>query len=484
MGEFPKEAGPDRPAAEYRPVALLLTQYWDALTHYWRGVQAWNRLEMGVADREVASALQIDPSFALARVTLAELRSFQERWGDARRETMAAQKSATGLTEIDRLRLEALLARASAKPFEERKHLQSLVSRLPHRREYVYELAESYFHTADLDQAIQKYKDALKLDEDYALAYNHLGYCYAWKGDFQNAAIALNRYHEIDKSANSFDSRGDVYMHAGDYSSAADMKRQALDRDPSLYYAKRGLAYVHIVQGQHKAAAKILQDAIAATPDASQKASLLTALAFLHYRQGEFANCRAACDKALALRASTEFDDRKVELTWLASMAAVETRNIAVARAGLSKLRSAVDAKSITEMNYKPVFKYWLLLSMRLDAEESRGEQVEKAMADLNWIKDKLGYWASPFDRAFCFDQAGIALEKAGRKPQAEQAYLNALAYNGHYTRARFHLGALLLSQDRKPEAKENLEQAVAEWKDADHNLAELLEARRLLRQT
>ncbi len=476
MGEFP-----DRPAAEYRPAALLLTQYWDALTHYWRGVQAWNRLEMGAADREVTSALQIDPSFALARVTLAELRSFQERWGDARSETMAAQKSATGLTEIDRLRLEALLARASAKPFEERKYLQALVSRLPHRREYVYELAESYFHTADLDQAILKYRDALKLDDNYALAYNHLGYCYAWKGDFQNAAIALNRYHEIDKSANSFDSRGDVYMHAGDYASAAEMKRQAVERDPSLYYAKRGLAYIHIFQGQHRAAEKLLHAAIASTPDASQKSGFLSALAFLYYRQGDFANCKATCEKAIALRASTEFDDRNIELTWLMSMAALETKNLPQARAGLAKLRSAIDAKSITEMNYKPVFKYWLLLSMRLDAEEGKGEQVEKAMSDLNWIKDKLGYWASPFDRAFCFDQAGIALEKAGRKPQAEQTYLNALAYNSHYTRARFHLGALRLSQGRKSEGKENLDVALAEWKDADPSLAELLEARRLL---
>ncbi len=66
--------------------------------------------------------------------------------------------------------------------------------------ENLYELAESYFHTADVDEAIGKYQDALSLDSDFALAYNHLAYCYSWKGEHVLALAAARRYLELDHS--------------------------------------------------------------------------------------------------------------------------------------------------------------------------------------------------------------------------------------------------------------------------------------------
>jgi serine/threonine protein kinase/tetratricopeptide (TPR) repeat protein len=467
--------------AEVRPAVQLLTQYWDALRHYWRGVQAWNRLEIGLADREIVSALQIDPSFALARVTLAELRAFQERWDEARNEILAAQKSTAGLTETDRLRIEALLARVSSQPFEERKHLQKLIGLQPYKREYTFELAESYFHTGDVEEAILKYRDALKLDDRYALAYNHLGYCYAWKGDHANALAALRRYLEIDKSPNAYDSLGDVYMHAGDYANALEMKRRALEGDPSLYYAKRGMAFISILQGRLADAEKQLQAEMTAATDDNTKADLSSALAYLRYRQGDFAAARRVCEQGLTLVAGSVYDDRVVELTWLKGMADLETRNLPSARAALARLERAIAAKGINETNFKPMYKFALLLRIRLLAENGKPDDVEKAVSDLSWVKDKLGYWATPYDRAFSFDVAGRALEKVGRISPAEDAYRNALIYNPHFPLAHFHLASLLLNKGDRAGVREHLQAALSSWKDADANLPEYLAAHQML---
>jgi len=477
------EVEPAGGAVEVKPAAQLLTQYWDALRHYWRGVQAWNRLEIGLADREIVSALQIDPSFALARVTLAELRAFQERWEESRNQILAAQKSSAGLTEIDRLRMDALLARVSSQPFEERKHLQKLIGMQPYKREYTFELAESYFHTGDVEEAILKYRDALRLDERYALAYNHLGYCYAWKGDHQNALAALNRYLEIDNSPNAYDSLGDVYMHAGDYAQAVEMKRRALAGDPDLYYAKRGMAFIHILQGRHAEAAKMLQAEIAATEDKATKADLFSALGYFYYSRREFDRAGRTCEQGLALFDGGEYDDRQVELTWLKGMADLEQRNFTAARAALAKLEKAIAARGINETNYKPMYKFALLLRLRLNAEDRNLQELDKGISDLNWVKDKLGYWATPYDQAFCFDMAGAALERGGRTPQAEEAYRHALAYNPNFALARFHLGSLLLNKGDRSGAREQFQAAVAAWRDADANLSELLTAQQLLQK-
>jgi serine/threonine protein kinase/tetratricopeptide (TPR) repeat protein len=481
LGLYEPESPPN--AAEIKPASQLLTQYWDALRHYWFGVRAWRRLEIGLAEREIVSALQIDPSFALARMTLAELRAFQERWEDARAETLAAQKAAAGLTETDRLRMDALLARVSSQPFEERKHLQRLIGLQPFRREYVFELAESYFHTADVDDAILKYRDALKLDEGYALAYNHLGYCYAWKGDHPNALAALNRYLEIDKSANAYDSLGDIYMHAGEYAKAAEMKQRALQEDPGLYYAKRGLAFISILEGRQAAAEKQIQAALSADPDDTTKADLYGTLGFLHYRRRDFKAALLACEQGLRLAGGGEYDDRRIELTWLQGMAHLEIGDLGSARAALAKLEKAIDAKSINETNYKPMYKFALLLRMRIRAEEGKPEEVEKEISDLSWIKDKLGYWASPYDQAFCFDVAGTAFEKLGRRSQAEDAYRSALAYNGNFPLAHFHLGRLLLSEGDRTKAREQFQILLDKWEGADPDVPELTAARQDLKK-
>ena len=135
-----------------------------------------------------------------------------------------ARRQAGALTEVDQLRVEAFLARVFGKPFEERVYLQRLIGLQPQKREYLYELAESYFHTADVDDAIGKYQDALSLDDRYALAYNHLAYCYSWRGEHQRALEAGRRYLELHHSANAYDSLGDAYMQSGDYAKAEEMK--------------------------------------------------------------------------------------------------------------------------------------------------------------------------------------------------------------------------------------------------------------------
>ena len=97
----------------------------------------------------------------------------------------------------------------------------------------MYELAESYFHTADVDEAISKYQDALSLDNKYELAYNHLAYCYSWRGDHAQALVACRRYLELDPSANAYDSLGDAYMQGGNYAKAEEMKSKAMQMDPA-----------------------------------------------------------------------------------------------------------------------------------------------------------------------------------------------------------------------------------------------------------
>ncbi len=467
----------------YRPSVQLLSRHWDALRHYWQGAQAWKRLDKSVAEKELRSALEIDSSLALAHLTLGEVREFQNQWDAAQSEIVAARKQSSSLTEIDQLRVEAFLARVTGKPFEERVHRQKLIGLQPYRKEYFYDLAESYFHTADVNEAISKYLDALKLDPRYALALNHIGLCYSWKGEHSRAFEALNRYHEIDNSSNSLDSLGDAYMNAGIYDKASAMKAEALKRDPLLYYASRSLALINLLLGRNRSAEQSFKTLLAQTEDRTEKARYYSSLADLYLRRRDLTQASQMCSAGLRLTKPGQIDAPSDELIWLSGLIELERNNLPAAKRVLADLRTLIEANSISAMNYKPVYKYYLHILASILAREGNAQEAAAVLNDLKWIKDKFGYWSTPFDRAFMMDAIGALYEKLKNPQEAEAAYRDALSYNSNYAVARFHLARLLHGGWRNREALAELQEFQRQWIEADPDLPEMSAASRILSQ-
>jgi tetratricopeptide (TPR) repeat protein len=466
----------------YRPAILLLSNNLDALRRYWQGSLAWHHLDMATAEREFRSALEIDPTFALAHLLLGEVRVFQNQWSDAQWQIQAAQEESGSLTEVDRLRINALLARVSGKIFDERAQLEKLIGLKPHRAEYVYELAESYFHTADVREAIDKYLEALALDESYALAYNHLGYCYAWKGDHALALQALTRYQKIDPSTNAYDSLGDAYMLAGEYDKAEEMKRKAAEKNGNLYFVKRSLVFLDILRGRNRAAREKLDELVSEDIDDLERARFLAVAAFFHYRLGELKPALQACNQGLMLlKDGLSSDAPRDELVWLQGLIELDRRNIPAAKAALAQLRKMLDANSITALNYKPAYKHYLHLLARICAEEGKKDEALLALKDLEWVKDKFGYWSTLYDHAFMMDSVGQIFEKLGSLQDAALSYRDALSYNPQFALAHFHLGRLLLRAGRNPEARDELKLFRSEWATADANAPEIVAAEQML---
>jgi len=408
------------------------------------------------------------------------VRVFQNQWDAAQSEILAARGQAGALTEVDQLRVEAFLARVFGKPFEERVYLQKLIGLQPYKREYLYELAESYFHTADVDEAIGRYQDALSLDSRYALAYNHLAYCYSWKGEHAKALEACRHYLELDRSANAYDSLGDALMQAGDYAKAEEMKSKAIQMDPQMYYASRNLAFVEMMIGRYQAATERLKLLFAATDDKVQKAQYYAALAYLYYRKGDLETALKMCEQGLRQLGSVQYDSPHDELIWMTGMIQLKRHDLPAARLALGQLRSILDTNLITAMNYKPAYKYYLHLLAWILADEGKIPEAAAAINDLKWIKSKLGYWSTPYDRAFFFNDIGQIYEKMKQPSDAEQAYRDVLDYNPHYAISHLHLARLLKAKGSSADARREMEAFWTEWQRADPDAVETIEARRI----
>ncbi|MBN1570939.1 MAG: protein kinase [Acidobacteria bacterium] len=467
---------------DYRSAVQLLSPRWNAVRHYYSGAKAWERLEMSTAEREFRSALEIDPNLALAHLKLGEVRVFQNQWDAAQSAILSARKQAESLTEADQYRVEAFLARVFGKPFDEQIHFQKLIELQPFNKDNLYELAESYFHTAEVDEAISKYQDALSLDGNFARAYNHLAYCYSWKGEHAKALAACRRYLELDPSANAYDSLGDAYMQAGDYLKAREMKLKAILLDPQMYYASLNLGYIELLCGRNRAAEKHLKSFLEA-PDYIIRARYYAALAFLYYRAGDLDAAMKMCEKGFEMAGPVQYDAPHDELIWESGMIQLKRRNLPAAHRALSQLRNILNSNLITAMNYKPSYKYYLHLLAGISAEEGNLQEAAAAIKDLKWIKTKLGYWSTPYDQAFFLDAIGQIYERMNRMPDAQDAYHEALSYNRHYALARFHLAKLLKNAGSLDEARRETAIFLTEWQMADPDCMEMVEARQIMAQ-
>jgi tetratricopeptide (TPR) repeat protein len=152
------------------------------------------------------------------------------------------------------------------------------------------------------------------------------------------------------------------------------------------------------------------------------------------------------------------------------------------AQEAVAKLGNIINSGSINPTNYKPAYKFWKHLSAKVLAEEGRYQDAAAALNDIDFIKNKLGYWSTPYDFAFFFDEVGQIYERMRKHKEAESYYLAALAYNPHYALAQFHLARFYKSRGNHNDARRELQSLRIELMKADPDMPEVALMRQMRR--
>ena len=436
----------------------IVTFSLDALDSYLRGEEAWKKLDSDAAFFEFRTALEIDPGFSLAHIRMAEVLAFRFDQGGARTHLEQALTQKERLIEVDRLRLQALLARLDSKPAEERQYLGKLIEQYPFKKEYHYEFAESYFHCGDAEEAIKHYQKALELDGNYSLAHNHIAYCYSWIGDHARALGHFQKYQLLDQSANSFDSLASCYTFQGDCSRALDILEEGIRLDPKLDYLFGNSAWNHVLMGSLGKAGEAARQQAEVTTWEYRRMDTQFLLAYIELMRGKRESSVRLLSPVLDYYSGEQYQNRLDEYPnipfWLCGVIAAENRDEKKLHDIISKFERKIADNGVSSTNFCSIFKFYVHLMALEGWLRKDPNWVAKYVEEGKRIRVKMGYWGSFFNLPYFYCQYADLLFKTNRPEEAEAILNEANGYNGQYAGTHLGLAEVFLARGDRESAR------------------------------
>jgi serine/threonine protein kinase/Tfp pilus assembly protein PilF len=455
-----------------RTPAQIASPSLDALAHFLKGERAWDKLDADTALYEYRTALENDPDFSLAYLKLAEVLTFRSDWEGARQNLQQALSRKDRLIANDFLKLDGLLARIDSRPAEERQAIGKLVEEFPFKKEYHYELAESYFHCGDADEAVKHYTRALELDPDYALAHNHIAFCYSWIGDHKQAEEHFRRYVELDHTGNSYDSLASGFMFAGRYDDAIDALQKGMEISPNLDYLYGNMSRNCILKGALSLATQAAEKQIALAKLANTKMDAQFISAYIEYLRGNRQRCRNKMAPVREFFSRDAFSRRLDEAPnapfWLLGVMAAEEGDLQAVRDQISMMEKKIAENNVSATNYFPIYKFYVHLKAIEGLLERDTNKVLINVEEGRRMRNKMGYWGSLFDLTFFFNQYARILISQQQFDKALSLLTEALSYNPNSACCRLCLTEIYLQKQEKGKAQEELQKVSELLSQAD----------------
>jgi serine/threonine protein kinase/Tfp pilus assembly protein PilF len=514
--EIATGAGLSERSVEMAPLAVAsyTTSSMDAYHYFLRGKEDYHLFYHQDAKRFLEKAIALDSSFAAAHAYLAfTLYALNE--GEAtERAIRNAMLYAPRASERERLIIEATHA--------------FMIERDDRRLGLGYRITGAY------ELAAVELKKALKLDPDYAVALNELGYVYVALQQYEQALECFQHQVSVRPGdANPMDSMAELYFIMGKLDEAIARYREVLEINPDFYVSYLPMSYALALRGDLTEALRSVDMFISSAPTAGLKGEAHCVRAVYCLLGGQYRQATVDLGKArdfastAGSRAWNEWiglvegwvlfehkdydgsrgamekyydyylkDDPSSEAHRIArqecSFTLLDLRQgrLAQARSRLATIDSlmpSVDPNEKRELR----FHRNILYAEALVVQDSAAKAIQ--------LVDEAGLPATPSMGSWDMIQYNLpilrntrarAFLKLGERDKAIGEYERIVRFDSTsgdhripIPKHRFTLAKLYEEKGEYERAKEQYELFLESWKKADKNLPEIAEARRRLKK-
>ena len=285
----------------------VTTHSFDAYKYYQKGIEEIRRWNFSEGMQHLREAVQLDSTFAMAYGKLAlymGIFKLLDPFSDLSRERKLvgqAQKYIYKTTDKERRYIEKIaylfhrdykicldLAKAMARDYPNDKDMW-----------YFLGLGQDCF-AGDYNEAIRAYTRALEIDPQAGFIYNVLAYSYSSMNEDDKAISAVRKYISLQPEViNTYDSAFEIYLMAGRYDDAYQVCEEALRVNPQWLNFRQMQSYIHLFRGESEAARRLNRDITGLWPSA--KFDLIHDLGCFNLYEGKYRAAGSEFQKAVRL---------------------------------------------------------------------------------------------------------------------------------------------------------------------------------------
>ena len=395
----------------------ITTSSEEARAAFLKGRDLNEKLRFSDARTEFERAVELDPSFGLALVNLANTQPTARQFNEVMARAVAV---ADNVSKGERLIILASAAAGHGDNTEQIAHLKELAELYPEDERAQTFYGNAFFGTQEWAKAIVALEAATKINPSFSQPYNQLGYSYKFLEKYDRAETAFKKYIElIPDDPNPYDSYAELLLKMGRYEESVTMYRKALAIDPSFATAHYGIATDYDLLHQPAKSHAQLATALAAAKDDGQRRGAMFASTVTFAHAGDFASARKEIEKQYELSVASRDTINMIGDRVLLGTLALETGEVAAADRAFSDARNLVESTvTIPEANRANQRRFQLFLRGRLAL----------AQKDIDGARKWSDEFAAAANASGSAGQKRLVHELAGQIALAQKDYAKAVA--------------------------------------------------------
>ena len=218
----------------------------EAYNYFLKGNEAGSKLYWEESRKHLEKAVEIDPTFALAHMSLTwayRVLGENQAWATAWEKAKTYSHKAS---DKDRRFIEAGYIYWIEQDQEQGiQMVLQLTEDYPKEKDFYHILGWHYQQVQSFEKAIEAYNKVMELDPTYGMSINQLAYVYMEMGDLEKAIEYFEKYAAASPGeANPFDSLGEAYFRTGRIEEAIKNYEAALAITPD-FGSDWPLAYIY-----------------------------------------------------------------------------------------------------------------------------------------------------------------------------------------------------------------------------------------------
>lgn len=451
------------PRSETTRLVDAMTDNLEAYKLYTTGVERAQSLNNPEAISLFEKALTLDPGFAMAHARIGYV--YGVTWtlpARAKPHFERALQLGGRLGKKERLSIEIWRAISEGRYETATELLRTMIARYPTDTDAYQQAGNLLSAEERLAEAAEVLERGLLIDPGSPELHNALGAVYGFQRRKAEAVAEHERYVQLAPGeANARDSLGLTWQSFGEYERAMVEYRHALEIDPRFEIARIHLANTCFQLGRHREAIAHLEQYIASAPSDNERARGYAELAQLYRSRRDFPRATQSAQRAAILPAAG---------TYAMYFIALDRGDRKAAQA----LRPTLEVSQQGRGR-----RVTLRLEHYLRGYEAlRNGRGEEAIALFQRaLRYQPPVWAlDPYD-----DCLANAYRELGQHVEAAREYERVLQSNPNHALARYRLGLTYEALLRPAQAREQYRKFLEIWKNADPDLAEVIDARRRL---